>query len=124
MSRRLHKYLFYTLLAVVYGVFFSVDSFYNFEGHSDARNIVSHASLVRHAAGNRGLSTSSSPYPSAHALRLNKRYQQKNFIPCPVFRVEMPVCYVGPARPAAYPVCPLPFITVVHSPLRGPPTAV
>ncbi|HEV9035375.1 MAG TPA: hypothetical protein VGQ51_02090 [Puia sp.] len=123
MPKRIHKYLFYTLIAVVYGVFFSVESFYNFEGHSEAKKLLSHASLVRLTDGNRGVSTSSARFPSSHSIRLNKRYQQENFTPCPIFRVEMPVCYVVPRTPRPYPVCPLPFITIDHSSLRGPPIA-
>lgn len=123
MSKRIHKYLFYALIAVVYGVFFSVESFYNFEGHSDAKKILSHASRVRHEARDRGVSTSSAQFPAAHSIRLNKRYQQENFPPCPIFRVEMPVSYVEPRRPVVYSVWPLPFITVDHSSLRGPPIA-
>lgn len=123
MSKRIHTYLFYTLIVVVYGVFFSVESFYNFEGHSDAKKLLSHASLVRHSDGTRSVSTSSSRFPSTHTIRLNKRYQQENYIPCSVFRIEMPVCYVEPRKPGAYPVCSLPFVTIDHSFLRGPPIA-
>ncbi len=36
MKKRIHKMFFYTLLMGVYGVFFSVESFYNFEGQPDA----------------------------------------------------------------------------------------
>ena len=123
MSKRIHKYLFYTLIAVVYGVFFSVESFYNFEGHSDARKLLSHTSAVLQTDGGHKISTSSSGSPSPHAIRLNKRYQQEKYTPCPVFHVETPVCYVRPTTPKPYPACPLPFITIDHSPLRGPPIA-
>jgi len=39
MNRRIHKILFYTLLLGVYAVFFSVESFYNYEGQSQGKNI-------------------------------------------------------------------------------------
>jgi hypothetical protein len=122
-SKRIHKYLFYTLIAIVYGVFFSVESFYNFEGHSDASKLLSHVSLVRHTDNHRSVSTSSSQSPSAHSLRLNKRYQQQNFTPCPVFRTEGPVCYRVPGTPVVRPVCTLPFVAIDHPAFRGPPAA-
>jgi hypothetical protein len=123
MAKRIHKYLFYTLLTIVYGVFFSVESFYNFEGHSDAKKILSHSSFVCHSTGNGGISTSATRFPSTHTVRLNKRYQQENFHPCPIFRVEAPVVYVMPRMLGVSSIQPLPFVTIDHSLLRGPPVA-
>ena len=123
MAKRIHKYLFYTLLLIVYGVFFSVESFYNFEGHSDAKKILSQPSIVCHSAGNGVVSTSAARFPSSHTIRLNKRYQQENFAPCPIFRVEAPVVYFTPRILGVYPIHSLPRITIEYSALRGPPVA-
>ena len=123
MAKRINKYLFYTLLTIVYGVFFSVESFYNFEGHSDAKKILSQSSFVCHSTGNPGVSTSATRLPSSHTIRLNKRYQQENFHPCAIFRVETPVVYVTPRMPGVYPIQSLPLVTIDHSRLRGPPVA-
>jgi hypothetical protein len=123
MTKRIHKYLFYTLLTIVYGVFFSVESFYNFEGHSDAKKILHSSSLAYHSTGQQGASTSPVPFPSNHGIRLNKRYHQEDFPLCPVIRVEMPVRYVKPRMPGVLPIRALPFVTIDHSLLRGPPIA-
>jgi len=123
MAKRLHKYLFYALLIIVYGVFFSVESFYNFEGHSDAKKLLAQSSVVSHSAGNGGVSTSAARFPSTHKIRLNKRYQQENFLPCVVLRMEIPVTYVTSEMPVVYPEFLLPLVTIDHSPLRGPPFA-
>lgn len=123
MAKRIHKSLFYTLLTIVYGVFFSVESFYNFEGHSDAKKILSHSSLVCHFTGNGSVSTSATHFPSTHTIRLNKRYQQENFPPCPIFRVETPIAYVTPVMLGIYPIQPLPLVTIDRALLRGPPVA-
>ncbi|HVS95497.1 MAG TPA: hypothetical protein VHE54_03395 [Puia sp.] len=121
MAKRIHKYLFYILLSVVYGVFFSVESFYNFEGHSDAKKLFSQSSIVIHSAGSGVVSTSAARFPSAHKIRLNKRYQQENCPPCPVFRVELPVCYVAPRILGVYTYFTLPRVTIDRILLRGPP---
>jgi hypothetical protein len=36
-NKRIHTLLFYILLCGVYGIFFSVESFYNFEGQPNAK---------------------------------------------------------------------------------------
>ena len=121
MAKRIHKYFFYALLTIVYGVFFSVESFYNFEGHSDAKKLFSYSSIVTHSAANGVVTTSAARFPSAHKIRLNKRYQQENCPPCPVFRVETPVRYVAPRICGVYTCFALPRVTINHALLRGPP---
>jgi hypothetical protein len=123
MAKRIHKYLFYTLLTIVYGIFFSVESFYNFEGHSDAKKILSQSSFVCHSKGTGTARTSATRFPSSHTIRLNKRYQQENFPPCPIFRVKTSIVYVTPVMLEINPIQPLPLVTIDHSPLRGPPFA-
>lgn len=123
MKKRIHKYAFHALLVIVYGVFFSVESFYNFEGHSDAKKILHSSSLAYHSTGFQGASTSSVPFPSLHGVRLNKRYHKEDFPPCPIVRIEAPVRYITPRILGVFVVRALPFITIDHSLLRGPPFA-
>jgi len=122
MTKRIHKYFFYTLLTIVYGVFFSVESFYNFDGHSGAKK-ESAPSAAFYALGNGQARTSPLPIAKPHGMRLNKRYHQANFPPCPIFRIEPPVVYVAPQILGALPIRPLPTVTLVSSQLRGPPVA-
>jgi hypothetical protein len=125
MRKRIHKFLFYTLLLSVYGVFFSVESFYNFEGHSNARDIISYSSIIKHSSDSRsGVRTSPLPYPSSHNTRLNKRYHQEDFPPCAVYRVTSPVRYIIPKTLRLYPALRLPVVTIFHPQLRGPPFSV
>ena len=124
MKKRIHKYLFYTLVIIVYGVFFSVESFYNFEGHSDAKTILSQSSCITQSAGVRNVSTSPLPSPSSHKIRLNKRYQHEDFRPCAIVRVESPVAYITPRILGHHPIRPLPLACASLSSLRGPPLAV
>jgi hypothetical protein len=123
MTKRIHKYFFYTLLTIVYGVFFSVEFFYNFDGHSEAKQLVPTSNTARYASGNERVVTSPGPLSKPHSMRLNKRYHQEKFPLCPVFHVEGPVVYVTPTRLGASRVRPLPEITVPFSLLRGPPFA-
>ena len=118
--RKIYKTLFYTILIVVYGVFFSVESFYNFEGAGGRI-------AVLHAAGSQGATMvkhSPLPYPSAHNLRLNKRFHQEDFRLCPVYQAPAPVCYVTPRALGIAVDAGLPFVTLFHLQLRGPPFAV
>ena len=123
MIKRIHKYFFYTLLTIVYGVFFSVESFYNFDGHSEAKQLVNPSYTALYASGRAGVRSSPRPLSKPHSMRLNKRYHQENFPPCPVFRIELPVVRIAPRRLGTFSVHPLPMVTVPHSLLRGPPIA-
>lgn len=123
MSKRIHKYFFYTLLSIVYGVFFSVESFYNFDGHSGAAS-TSPTSAAFYASGDGQVRASPLPISKPHSMRLNKRYHQANFPPCPIFRIEPPVVYVAPRNLGALPVRFLPKVTLPSSLLRGPPFVV
>ncbi len=125
MKKRIHKFLFYTLLLSVYGVFFSVESFYNFEGHSNAKDIISYAAVIKHSPGGRSMvRTSPLPFPSSHNIRLNKRYHQEDFPPCAVYQAITPVRYIIPKTLNTYPALRLPVVTILHPQLRGPPFAV
>src|ERR1700744_4118684 len=97
MKKRLHKLLFYTLIFGVYGIFFSVESFYNFEGHSNASEIIRYASLVN---GHENMVSSARTTPlhstSIHSIRLNKRFHQEEIPPCPVLTPVLPEFVLTP----------------------------
>ena len=123
MKNKLHKILFYTLLLAVYGIFFSVESFFNFEGQTNARDIFRLATLTNplasqdlHAARTTPLHSSSS-----HNIRLNKRFHQEDMPPCPVLSPAAPVCYVLPIDLSIYHDTFHPSFTLPPYPLRGPP---
>ncbi len=46
MQKRIHTLLFYTLLLSVYAGFFSVESFFNFEGQSEGKELTRQAFLL------------------------------------------------------------------------------
>jgi hypothetical protein len=120
MRKKIYTFSFYTLLLAVYGIFFSVESFYNFEGHSDAREIIHRAALVQSgSAANASLHCY--PGPQKTRVRLNKRFHQEEFPPCTVYEVGAPVIYVTPRELGSLVVSPLPSVTVAHPQLRGPP---
>jgi hypothetical protein len=122
MKNRLHKLLFYTLLLGVYGIFFSVESFYNFEGHSNARDIIRYASLANGHEKSAAVAQSTPlHFPSRHSLKLNKRFHQENIPPCPIVSPALPEYVLMPLVPGAYCRTYLPEPALLHRPLRGPP---
>jgi hypothetical protein len=124
VKKRIHTILFYTLLTAVYGVFFSVESFFNFEGQIHAKELFAYSSMTQAAAKTPGVArTLPLSSSSSHAIRLNKRYHRENIPPCIVFSVEAPVRYVTPQIPVLYRNRPLPATDIIHHPLRGPPVA-
>ncbi|HMI62617.1 MAG TPA: hypothetical protein VK518_16990 [Puia sp.] len=125
MKKGIFKVLFYILVVSVYGVFFSVQSFFNFEGQSNARNIVKDASFV-HFSQNHEHPIKITPLqtPSKHNVRLNKRYHQSDIAPCPLITAAGPVLFVIPRVLGNHRIIPLPSIAVSYSRLRGPPGVV
>jgi len=123
MGKRLYKYCFYTLILAVYGIFFSIESFYNFEGHSEAREIIGYSSYLRSAQT--GVKAAKASYPQSHKirLRLNKRFHQEDIQPCRIYAVVAPFITVTPFELGAFPLSPLPAVPLVHPKLRGPPFA-
>jgi|SRR5580658_3679481 len=113
MNRRIHKVTFYATLLCVYAAFFSVESFYNFEGQPCSKDGFRY-SVVKNI-----------PFHSTttHGFRLNKRYHPEAIPPCPIVSPEAPRWYVIPVR-LGYPGDhPLPEIAIIHYSLRGPPAA-
>jgi hypothetical protein len=119
MKHRINKMLFYTLLLAVYGIFFSVESFYNFEGQTNAKEQLRFAAFTHqhHLSIARVLPLGS----SSHGLRLNKRYHPEAMPACPVFSPAAPVALVPPANDRSYRDVHLPAITLLSYCLRGPP---
>ena len=122
MEKRAHKIFFYTLLLAVYGIFFSVETFFNFEGQINAKDLFKYSSFV-HFSGNHQQIIKTTPLQSSssHKIRLNKRYHQEESAPCPVITVGTPAERIIPIVLGAYRDIPLPSVPVPHLRLRGPP---
>ncbi|HEY6900025.1 MAG TPA: hypothetical protein VI233_05255 [Puia sp.] len=119
MYRKTHRIAFYTLLLAVYGVFFSVESFFNFEGQLNAKEILQYSSSTHnHPEFFKAMPLRSS---ATHKVRLNKRFHQEDIAPVSVFSIEAPIVRVIPRVMNFCGIVPLPSVTVVHHPLRGPP---
>lgn len=122
MKKRLNKLMYYALLFGVYGIFFSVESFYNFEGHSNAGEIIRYASLQN---GHEKVATVALTTPlhstSAHSVRLNKHFHQEDIPPCPVLIPALPEYVLAPVLLGIYYQTDLPRPAILHRPLRGPP---
>src|ERR1700743_3409387 len=121
MKKRLHRLMYYVLLLGVYGIFFSVESFYNFEGQSNARDIIRYASL---ANGHEKdvITARATPLHSTniHSIRLNNRFHQEDIPPCPILPPATPEYVLTPLVLGVY--CPtyLPEPALLYRPLRGP----
>lgn len=122
MLKRIHKLLFYTVLFSVYGIFFSVQTFFNFEGQLNTKDIFKYSSLI-HFSGSHESVVKTSPLKSssAHRIRLNKRFHQEESAPCPVIVLAPPPSLPIPKVLGSYRTPELPSVAVVHYPLRGPP---
>ncbi|MBS1663000.1 MAG: hypothetical protein JST68_18295 [Bacteroidetes bacterium] len=123
MKPKIHSIAFYTLLLAVYGVFFSVESFFNFEGQLNAREIFKYSSFVHASQDQPEQLFKATPLRSSstHKVRLNKRFHQEDIAPFPVFSVEAPVVRLIPKVLFYHSIVPLPSVAEVHHPLRGPP---
>ena len=123
MRKSVHRLSFYTLILAVYGVFFSVESFYNFEGHSDAREIIRYSSLLHSRPADQTAKSSlrSYPAPQKSHVRLNKRFHPEVFPPCAIYEVSRPVLRVMPRELGCIQAFLLPGLTIAQPLLRGPP---
>jgi hypothetical protein len=121
MGKRVHKLAFYTLILAVYGVFFSIESFYNFEGHSEAREIIRYSALLHRTSAETALKAAHVNYPQKTRFRLNKRYHGEEFSPCPVYEAPAPVVIHTPRELGVFLSRPLPSVSLLHPQLRGPP---
>jgi len=123
MKKRLHKLLYYSLLLGVYTIFFSVESFYNFEGHSNASDIIRYASLVNGHAKDASVARAMPVHStSRHSIRLNKRFHQEDVPPCPVLTPAPPEYVLAPLVLGSHCRTDLPEPAILHRPLRGPPS--
>lgn len=123
MRKKLYKLLFYILLAGVYGIFFSVESFYNFEGQTDVKGILAYTSLLKVNQQPGIARARSAPLRSgsSHGFRLNKRYHQEVISPCPVSLPVRPEYVLTPLSLACYGHADLNEPALRHRPQRGPP---
>jgi hypothetical protein len=101
------------MLLCVYAAFFSVESFYNFEGQSRSKEGFGY-SVVKNI-----------PFHSttSHGFRLNKRYHPEVIPPCPIVSPEAPHWWLTPVQLGSPGDHPLPDIAILHYSLRGPPAA-
>jgi hypothetical protein len=117
-----HKALFYTLLFCVYGIFFSVESFYNFEGQPYQKLIFQHEADSGPVLKSQALVKCAPLHStSSHSIRLNKRYHQENIPPCTIFSLAAPERYITPVRLGLPGDGVLPSVAIIHYSLRGPP---
>jgi hypothetical protein len=101
------------MLLGVYAVFFSVESFYNFEGQPQGKTSLRYSvvkSIPLHST-------------TAHGFRLNKRYHPEVIPPCPIASPQAPKWCLTPVRLGSPGDHPLPDIAIIHYSLRGPPIA-
>jgi hypothetical protein len=113
-KKRIHKFLFYALLCGVYGVFFSVESFYNNEGQPNATPGFGY-SVVKSTPLHSGA------FPG---FRLNKRYHQEDIQdipPCPILPPVTAERSITPVRIGSFGNEALPSVAIIHYSLRGPP---
>src|ERR1700750_1359201 len=94
MAKRIYGTLFYTMLLSVYTVFFCVQSFFNFDGHSEDRTILQYSASFSHYGRQAHIASDASHSTPVHKFRLNKRFHQENFPPCEVLSVEIPASFV------------------------------
>lgn len=122
LIKRTYPIVFYTGILFLYAVFFSVQSFYNFEGNSNSQELFSYYSFL-HAASKNGVLAKAQPLHSSsgHKTRLNKRYHQENMPPCDVVSIVIPERYIPLQTPDYYRSVDLPSVIRVNHPLRGPP---
>ncbi|HTI07330.1 MAG TPA: hypothetical protein VL832_02205 [Puia sp.] len=117
-----YRIIFYTLILSVYAIFFSVQSFYNFEGNSNSQEVFSHYSIL-HATHGCSVLAKARPLRSStgHKTRLNKRYHQENILPCEVVSIVIPERYIPLQTPDFSRQTVLPSPILVNYTLRGPP---
>lgn len=111
MNKSVHKGLFYIFLLGIYGIFFSVQWFHNFEGQPNTGRLFGH-SVAKNT-----------PFHSAASqrFRLNKRYEPEDIPPCPIFSLAAPERGVKPVRLGDFGKDALPSVAIRHYSLRGPP---
>jgi hypothetical protein len=110
----------------VYAVFFSIQFFYNFDGHPKAQNALQYSSSANYV-GNGLDAVKGGPIrsstPVSHTIRLNKHFHQADISPCTVFSVEAPPPHVVPTTFFYYPKPFASSFVPIARLLRGPPFA-
>jgi hypothetical protein len=122
MVKKTYRIVFHTLILLVYVAFFSVQSFFNFEGLSGSKDVFQYCAQLC-AASRTGTLAQNQPLRSSagHKIRLNKRFHQENMPPCDVISIVIPERYIPLQTPDYYKDDFLPCVIRVNHPLRGPP---
>jgi hypothetical protein len=123
MQAKLHRLLFYTLVLGVYGIFFSVECFYNFEGQGSSSNQLHRLTVAKEGA-NAAAVFQTLPVRSraAYSLRLNKRFHQEDALPVALLSPVLPEYVLAPQMPGCSCHTDLSAPAFLHRPLRGPPS--
>lgn len=122
MKKRIHRLFFYTLLIGVYGIFFSVESFYNFEGQTNVRDTIRFAAHISHQAKDGAIARTTPLHSSSsHTIRLNKRYHQADMPPCPVLAPAATFSILPPLVQCLYRSVDHSDPALLYRTLRGPP---
>jgi hypothetical protein len=111
----------------VYAVFFSIQFFYNFDGHPNAQQNSPKYSSSANYTGNGLDAVKDGPIKSSapflHTFRLNKHFHQADISPCSVFSVKAQPPHVIPMTFFYYPEPFAPSFVPIARLLRGPPFA-
>jgi hypothetical protein len=122
MKKRIHKLFFYTLLVGVYGIFFSVESFCNFEGQTNGQDFIRFAAhICQHAKDGHVARSVPLRSASSHNVRLNKRFYQADMPPCPVLAPQSPLSLLSPLVLGSRRSNDLSELAALYRALRGPP---
>lgn len=121
--KKIYRLVFYTLILVVYTSFFSVQSFFNFEGLSGSQDIFNYHSFLYASSKTAAIAKDLPLHSSSghHKTRLNKRFHQENMPPCDVISIVIPERFIPVQTPDYYKADFLPSVIRVTHPLRGPP---
>jgi hypothetical protein len=122
-TRKTYRILFYALLLAVYAIFFSVQSFFNFEGLSGSQDVFNYYSFLSSGSKTAAIAKARPLHSSTghHNSRLNKRFHQENMPPCDVISIVIPERYIPVQSPDYSRHDFLPSVTRVSHRLRGPP---
>ena len=123
MVKKIHHISFYALLMTVYTVFFSVQSFFNFDRPGpENEHLLIHLCSSKHPEKQVSLAKETPSHSSSHSFRLNKRFHQENILPCDAISSAAPKPYLIRRTLGHYRDSFLPSVTPCDRLLRGPPS--
>lgn len=122
--KRTYSAFQYALLLAIYGIFFSVQFFFNFESLAHAEALPSYGISSHTPSGHARFNEKKQHQPASKtAVRLNKRFQQEEMTPCEIVSVPAPVQYITVKSLGHYENVLRLFIFPISQPFRGPPVA-